>query len=269
MTEAIRPLGRMALWAALAVLLIRGAAAIFSAPASKSAEVEPQVGASPGRAAEVVAVGFARTFLESPAPEALAPFLAEGAHVSAGEGAPRPGLVDQAEVVRVARLGEQRWVLTVSCDLRDSRVLDVAVPIVREGAGEVAALGAPSIVAVPATAGVDPERPRPTAGADASAIDELVAKFLPDYLAAGSSRELAYFLAPEAAVVPLGGEVEAVSIGQPEQLGEGEGPRRDLLVGARLKDPAAAGVVYPAAYRLQVVRRAGRWYVATVEGAVS
>src|SRR4029077_4633797 len=122
LADVLRPVGRLALWAVLAVLLIRGVAAIFSAPASKSTEVGPKVSANPGRATETVAVGFARTFLDTPAPEARPPFLAEGAHVSAGEGLPRPGLVDQAEVVGVARLGEQRWVLTVSCDLRDSRV---------------------------------------------------------------------------------------------------------------------------------------------------
>ena len=52
-----------------------------------------------------------------------------------------------------------RWVLTVSCDLRDARTVYLAVPIVRHGAGEAAVIGAPSIVAVPATAGADPERP--------------------------------------------------------------------------------------------------------------
>lgn len=268
MAEVLRPLGRVALWAALAVLLIRGAAAIFSAPASKPEAVGPSGNAGPGQAVEGMAVGFARTYLESPTPGALAPFLAEGAHVATGQAPSDTGLVDQAQVVRSAALGHGRWLLTVSCDLSDSRVLDVAVPIVRQAAGEVAALGAPSIVAVPAAAGADPERPRPTAGADATAIDELVDKFLPDYLSAGSSRALAYVLAPGATVVPLGGSVESVSVGHVEQLGDGEGPRRELLVGARLREPSGGGI-YPASYRLRVVRRAGRWYVAAVEGAVS
>jgi hypothetical protein len=269
LAEVLRPVGRVALWAALAVLLIRGAAAIFAPPASSNSETVGRGGdPGPGQAAEGVAVGFARTFLESPTEEALAPFLAEGAHVPTGQAPSETGLVDQAEVVRSAGLGGGRWVVTVSCDLRDSRVLDVAVPIVRLKAGGVAALGAPSIVAVPAAAGADPERPRPVAGSEADAIDELVAKFLPDYLSAASSRELAYVLAPGATVVPLGGSLEYVSPGHVEQLGDGEGPRRELLVGARLKDPTGGGV-YPASYRLRAVRRSGRWYVAAVEGAVS
>lgn len=268
MGEVLRPVGRAALWAALAVLLVRGAAAIFSDPASSAQPADPRGSAGPGQAAEGMAVGFARTYLESPTPEALAPYLAEGAHVATGQGPSPPGLVEQAEVVRSAPLGGGRWDLTVSCDLRDSRVLDVAVPILRRSAGEVAALGAPSVVAVPAATGADPERPRSIAGSDAAAIDELVAKFLPDYLSAGSSRELAYLLAPGASLVPLGGSVESVAVGHVEQLGDGEGPRRDLLVGARVREPSGGGI-YPASYRLRVVRRADRWYVAGVEGAVS
>lgn len=263
----LRPAGRLALWAALALLLIRGAAATLAAPASSKPETARRsADGGPGQAAEALAAGFARTFLEAPTPEALAPYLAEGAHVPAGEAPSPTGLVEQTDVVGSARLGGGRWVLTVSCDLRDSRVLDVAVPIVRQGAGGVAALGAPSIVAVPATAGADPERPRPVAGTDGEAIEELVAKFLPDYISATSSRELAYVLAPGATVVPLGGSVEYVSSGDVQQLGDGEGPRRELLVGARLEGP---GGTYPVSYRLRVVRRSGRWYVAGVEGAIS
>jgi hypothetical protein len=265
----LRPAGRAALWALLAVLLIRGGAAILAAP-----ESEPEVsgsgpGVGPGQAADALAVTFARTYLESPTPGALAPFLVEGAHVEAGQGpSAAAGGVAQAEVVRGAPLGGGRWVLTVFCDLRDSRTLDLAVPIVRHGADEVAALGAPSIVAAPAPAGADPERPRPTAGPDAAAIDELVAKFIPAYLSAASARALSYLATPGAAVVPLGGTLELVSVGHVDQLGDGEGPRRDLVTAARLRDPAG-GATYPVSYRLRVVRRSGRWYVATVEGAVA
>ncbi len=69
-------------------------------------------------------------------------------------------------------------------------------------------------------------------------------------------------------IVPLGAQIELVSIGSVEQLAGGEGPRRDLLVSARVKEPVGGGT-YPLAYRLEVQRRAGRWYVSTVEGAVA
>ncbi|HEX4307198.1 MAG TPA: conjugal transfer protein [Solirubrobacterales bacterium] len=264
----LRPLGRAALWVVVVILLVRGAAALLAAPESEST-LSPDRAAGPGRAAEALAVGFARTYLESPTPAALGPFLAEGAHVAAGRGPSAPGAeVGQAGVLRASDLGGGRWVLTVFCDLRDARSLDLAVPIVRRGAGEVAVLGAPSIVAAPAPAGADPERPRPLAGPEAGAIGELVAKFIPAYVSARDGRALSYLLAPGARVVPLGGALDVVSVGRAEQLGDGEGPRRELLVGTRLKEPSG-GTVYPASYRLQVVRRSGRWYVATVEGAVS
>ncbi|MBS1886098.1 MAG: conjugal transfer protein [Actinobacteria bacterium] len=263
----LRPLGRAALWVTVAILLVRGAVALVAAPGPGSTAGPDRVG-GPGRAAEALAVGFARTYLESPTPAALAPFLAEGAHVAGGRGPAGGEAVGQAEVVRVADVGGGRWVLTVLCDLRDARSLALAVPIVRRGAGEVAVLGAPSIVAVPAPAGADPERPRPVAGPAAGAIGELVATFVPAYLAAVDGRALSYLLAPGARVVPLGGALAAVSVGRPEQLGEGEGARRELMVAARLRAPTG-GATYPVAYRLRVLRLAGRWYVAGVEGAVA
>jgi hypothetical protein len=265
---ALRPVGRVALWAVLAVLLIRGGAAILESPQARSTSVGHRGPVGPGQAADGLAVGFARAFLESSSTDELSAYLAEGAHLAPGRPAGADAQVAQAEVVRSEPLGGGRWVLTVSCDLRDARTLDLTVPIVRKGAGEVAVMGAPSIVAVPAPAGADPERPRPLAGPGAGAIGELVGKFLPAYVTAARSSELSYLLAPGATVVPLGGALDLAGVGRARQLGDFEGPERDLLVAARLSDPAG-GAVYALSYRLRVVERAGRWYVAAVEGAVA
>ncbi|MBS1891864.1 MAG: hypothetical protein JST59_11265, partial [Actinobacteria bacterium] len=169
--------GRVALWAAVALLLVRGAEGVLAPPAEEGA------GASvsrpgPGEAAEALAAGFARAWLEDPDPRSLSAYLAEGVHLGKGTTPSEPGQVAQADVVHGKNLGGGGWVLTVSCDLRDARTLYLAVPIVRSGAGEAAVLGAPSIVAVPATAGADPERPRPLVGPGAEEISELVAKFV-------------------------------------------------------------------------------------------
>lgn len=265
---ALRPVGRVALWAVLAVLLVRGAAAILQSPEARPASVGHRGPAGPGQAADGLAVGFARAFLEPSSTNDVAAYLAGGAHLAPGRPSGAAGQVAQAEVVRSEPLGGGRWVLTVSCDLRDARTLDLAVPIVRKGAGEVAVMGAPSIVAVPAPAGADPERPRPLAGPGAGAIGELVAKFLPAYVGAGRTSDLSYLLAPGAKVVPLGGGLELVTVGHARQLDDSEGPERDLLVAARLGDPAG-GATYALSYRLRVIERAGRWYVAAVEGSVS
>jgi len=263
----LRSVGRVALWAAVGLLLVRGAEGVLAAPGEAAAS--GQVGRpGPGAAAEATAAGFARAWLEDPDPRALSPYLAEGVHIGRGTAPSEPGQVAQADVVADENLGGGRWVLTVSCDLRDASVLSLAVPIVRRGAGEAAVMGAPSIVAVPAMAGADPERPRPVAGPDTAAISELVNKFVPAYLSSASSKELSYLSAPGSVVVPLAGQLKLLSTGRVDQLGDGEGPRRELIAAARVREPAS-GATYPAAYRLSVLRRSGRWYVAAVEGAVA
>lgn len=260
----LRGTGRVAIWTVLGLVLIRGIVAEPTgappAAAKSSVAVDP--------ATSAFAVRFARTYLADPSGTALEPFLAEGARVGAGA-PPREetGDVAQAEVSGVEDLGGGRAVLTVACELRDARTLYLAVPIVRSTAGEVAALGAPSIVAAPGAAGVDSkEQPQAVAGPDAGAIQGLVAKFLPTYLAAGDPGSLSYFLAPGAAVQPLGGSVRFQAITGVTQLGSGEGPSRSVLAAVRVSDPAS-GAVYPVAYRLELVRRGGRWYVEALEGA--
>jgi hypothetical protein len=264
----LRPIGRLALWAALAVLLIRGGAAILESPERTPTPITGTKSAGPGQRAEALAVGFARAYLEAPSSNDLRAYLAGGAHLGAGHRPRADGEVAQVEVVSSERIGGRRWVLTVSCDLRDARTLDLAVPIVRQEAGEAAALGAPSIVAVPAPAGADPERPRPIAGPGAGAIGELVSKFIPAYVAAGKASDLAYLVAPGSMVVPLGGGLDVASVGHASQLGGAEGLERDLAVTVRLGDPET-GAVYPLTYRLRVVERSRRWYVAGVWGAVA
>lgn len=262
----MRGAGRAAIWAAVGVLLVRGGVALL-APAGTT-EVRPRVGGADDVVA-ATAERFARLYLEDPSPTALAPFLAEGAKVGAGRPPSAEGAeVAQADALVITHLGDGRVVVTVSCELRDSRTLLLTVPIVRQGADEAAVLGAPSMVAMPASAGADPESPRPIVGAEAAAIHQLVAKFLPAYLSSGSSQDLSYLLAPGAEVVPLGGEQKLLSVGEAEQLGGDEGARKDLVVEARVEDPDG-GAEYPLAYRLEVVRRGGRWYVAAVEGAVA
>jgi hypothetical protein len=266
---ALRALGRVALWAVVAVLLLRGGTDLVGSPSEEAPTPTRESDGAEDPAVSAFAIRFARTYLEDPSPAALRPLLAAGAHVGTGRPPSAGGAqVAQAEVLRTSDLGDGRVEVTVACELRDSRTLYLAVPIVRQGAGEAAALGAPSIVAVPATAGADPERPRPIAGPDAGSIDELVERFLPAYLSAGESSKLSYYLAPGTEVVPLGGALEPLGSPTVAQLGEGEGPRREVIASQRVSEPGS-GAGYPLAYRLKVVERAGRWYVAAVEGAVA
>jgi hypothetical protein len=131
----------------------------------------------------------------------------------------------------------------------------------------VAALGAPAVVAGPAGVGESVEHPRPLAGSNATAIAELVRRFLPAYLSASSPGDLSYLLAPGAEVTPPGGGLELLGAPSVAQLGDDEGARRTVIASARVRD-SLSGATYPLAYRLGVLR-AGRWYVDRVEGALS
>ena len=106
-----------------------------------------------------------------------------------------------------------------------------------------------------------------TGNACAIATFEIVRRFLPVYLTAGSPSDLSYLLAPEATVTPPGGGFELLAVTSVKQLGSGEGARRTVIVGARVRD-TASGAVMPLAYRLGLLRR-DRWYVERVEGALS
>ena len=201
--SALRGAGRIALWAAIGLLLGRGLIAVASGPGA--GDRVPVRGGGVGPAEEAFAIRFARAYLADPTAPALKGLLAEGSALGSGR-RPRGGedVVAQAEVSAVHKLGGGRSVLTVACELRDSRTLYLAVPIARTEAGEVAALGAPSLVAAPGAAGVESDRPRPLSGKDAGQVAALVRRFLRSYVEATGAGQLAYFLAPGAFAQPLG-----------------------------------------------------------------
>lgn len=264
---AARAAGRLAIWAVIGLLLIRGAGSILGSPRVKIQEGQG-VGALTDPAGDALAVGFARAYLSGASSRALEPFLAEGVRVERGWPAPGgSGEVAQAAVSGIEDLGGGRAVLTVACELRDARTLYLAVPIFRSRAGEVAVQGAPWLVAAPSTAGVAAERPRPLAGSGAGAIGMLVEKFIPAYLAAARPSDLAYLVAPGISISPLGRSLEVLSLAPVAQLGDSEGQRRTVVAAGRFRDPVS-GAVYRLAYRLEVARR-DRWYVRAVAGAPS
>ncbi|HET8862168.1 MAG TPA: conjugal transfer protein [Solirubrobacterales bacterium] len=261
--SALRAVGRVALWALVGLLLLRGVSGVLTEPRQDGSPAADRSSATdPATAA--FAVRFARAYLTDASPQALAPYLAPGTSAPAPGGTGAVAQVEQAEVAAVRDLGNRQAIVTVACELDDARTLYLAVPIVREDAAEVAALGVPAIVAGPAGVGASVEPPRPVAGPDAEAIAGLVRRFLPLYLSPG---DLSYLLAPDAAVTPPGGGFELVAVASVKQAGSGEGARRTVVATARVRD-VASGAVVPFAYRLGLVRQ-DRWYVERVEGALS
>jgi hypothetical protein len=262
---ALRTAGRAALWALVGLLLLRGAASVLADP-QQSDEAVSSGGVLDPRT-DSFAVRFARAYLGGASPEELAPLLAPGAEApSAGTGA--TGLeVQQADVAGSEGLGHAQALVTVACELADARTVYLAVPIVREGADGVAVAGAPAVVAGPAGVGEDVASPRPIAGPDATAIGELVRRFLPAYFSASGPADLSYLLAPGAVVVPPGNGLRLLGVSAVKQVGDGEGRQRSVLATVRVRDPLS-GASFALAYRLEVARH-GRWYVDRVAGALS
>ncbi len=265
--SALRAVGRVVLWALVGLLLLRGISGVVSEPrqggstgAGRSAAADPATAA--------FAVRFARAYLTDASPQALAPYLAPGASVPVPAGTGAVAQVEQAEVAAVRDLGDRQAIVTVACELDDARTLYLAVPIVREDAAEVAALGVPSVVAGPGGVGASVEAPGPSPVPDAGDVAELVQRFLPVYLSATSAQELSYFLAPDAGVTPPGGGLEVIDVASVKQLGNGEGPRRTVVAEARVRDSLSRSS-FALAYRLRLTRSEGRWYVERVEGALS
>jgi hypothetical protein len=266
--SVLRGAGRVALWALICLLLVRG---VIATAASRQAEAPAHPRESGiGQAEQAFAIRFARAYLADPSAPALSSYLAEGVRLGRGTGAGAGQVVGQAEVASVKKLGGGRAILTVACELRDSRTVYLAVPTARassSSAGGVAAGGAPWIVAAPGSAGAEADRPRPLAGAEAGQIAALARRFARAYVKSVSPGELAYLLAPGSEVAPLDGAFRFVSTASVGQLGSGEGASRLVVVGVRVEDPRS-GAIYPLAYRLRLIR-GERWYVTGVQGAIS
>jgi hypothetical protein len=224
-------------------------------------------GAAGDPAASAFAVRFARLFLEAPSSAELSSLYVPGSAPAQVAPGAEGTAVAQAEVAGIHDLGGGQETITVACQLKGGRVLYLAVPIVRASAGEVAATGAPALVAGPATVAEAPEDLRPLAGQDSAAIGDLLRRFLPAYFKAQSGADLTYLLASGAAVAPPGGGFELQAVDGLKQVGEGEGGRRTVLADVAVRDTETEAT-YQLAYRIEVVR-AGRWYVQRLEGALS
>jgi len=254
-----RAVGRVALWALVAVFLLRGVGAVVASDESDVPTVDPT---DAGRVVDdrmaSVAVRFARDYFTDPRGVARRGIPTRGI----GPNGSGPG-VAQAEVSGAREVSPDVSVVTVACELFSGQVKSLAIPI-RENADEITVLGAPYLVARSSPAVFEPERGAPLSGSDAEAISKLVTRFIGTYASTSRPSDLVYFVAPGSTVAPLGG---FDLVGQPDvaQLDDGD-TTRTIAARARLKD-RATGVTYPVRYRLDLVKRK-RWFVADVQGAV-
>jgi hypothetical protein len=281
--------GRVVLWVALAVLLIRGLDDVLSSDRAASTP-SPRRGAAvsdwPDDAAKAFAIGFVDAYLNwSPgqdpdsyargletfaAPELvadLAPRFDEPGHTAAQRPRPPQGVtVRSATVAGAVRLDDRRALVTVAATLAGAtparRV--VTVPIARDTAGGLVVYDLPSFASGPRRAAIESVGREPLIGPDRDPILDVVTRFLRAYLA-GDSAGLAYLVPSGTRLVAAAGRWELVNV---TALGGAERTRDGRLALATVEArDAQTGASYTLRYRLELVRR-DRWYVAQVNGPV-
>ena len=265
----LRGAGRVALWALIALLLVRGLDDVLSGSLEHAASspVEP-ASAFTGDEARAFAVAFARVYISSPSAGALGPYLAPGlADRLRAPTAPGGARVAQGAVAGARPLGADQALVTVACQLATNRILYLAVPMARDRSGSLSVFDLPSFVAPPPTGHAEAEVGEPIGGPGSAEIRRLAQRFLAAYLSGGRAGELSYLVAPGTAIAPVGRGLHLAGVTGVEQPGSGStAAPRAVVVRARVRD-AASAATYPVAYRLELVRR-DRWYVAGVEGAL-
>jgi hypothetical protein len=266
--SALRGAGRVALWIAVAIVLVRGIGAIASdpdgAPTGRGAQIAEV--RFPDDEARAFAVRFVNAYLDPAGAGSVARFLADGLSDRAAVVPPRgPGAsVAWATVARAASLGGARALVTVAALRRDGTSRYVTVPVARDQRGGLVVSGLPSFSPPPPRANVDGEDVEPLTGRGAAAISELVERFLREYVAGADRAALSYLLVPGARVAPLSAGLRVVAVDGLDQATSTTGRRRSVIASVRVRE-SSTGAIYPVAYRLDVARR-DRWYVAAVAG---
>lgn len=266
--SAVRAAGRVALWVAVGIVLVRGIGAIASdpAPAPTGHGRDNAAAGFPDDEARAFAVRFVSAYLD-PTPGGLAGYLADDLSDQAAATPPRgPGArVAWATVAREASLGDSRALITVAVLIDAGASRYVTVPVARDERGGLVVSALPSFSPPPSRAALEGEDVEPLTGQGAEAVGDLVERFLRAYLSGGDRDALGYLLAPGAAVTPMPGGLAVVSFDRVDQIaGTATARRRSVQASVTVRD-RATGAAYPLGYRLEVVKH-DRWHVAAVAG---
>jgi hypothetical protein len=283
--ELLATAGRLVLWLAVGIVLIRGAGATFS-PADEARQPRtPRALAAavwPDDAARALAVEFATAYLthgpgedSTAAGRRLAAFAASDL---AGQLAPSfdhdapAQAVHSATVERTASVDARHALITVAATVvtnGEPGTRRLTVPVARDSSGGVVVDELPSFASSPARGSVQPRAAEPLMGPDRAAIADVLTRFLRSYLA-GDAGALAYLTEPGSRIAAAAGRFELLSVpilSVPDNAGSAGRGRRVLLVTVHARD-VESGALYMLRYRIALVRR-DRWYVAKLneEGA--
>lgn len=279
--ELLARLGRLVLWAAVAVVLVRGLGEILVSPRSMSAVAGRERAGEvwPDEAARAFAVEFATAYLHhSPRDDRgeYARRIADfGSTELAGELAPQldhrgpEQAVRSATLAGSATLDPQHALLTVAVTVSSgdaARTRFLTVPVARDDAGGLVVYDMPSFTAAPARASAGPMEGEPLIGDERAAVEDVVGRFLRAYLA-GDSGALSYLVPPGTRIAAAAGRFELLELASITSLGVPAGDERLVLVRVQARD-VSSRALYGLRYRVALVRR-DRWYVADINATGS
>jgi hypothetical protein len=273
-----RILGRLVLWLAIALLLVRGALDVVSGSAPAIAELGRK---QPGnvqvneREAAAFATAFARAYLtyapKDPERHAIAvePYASSWLGAHAGLELPAVGRAQRvvdAQPARVVRLEPRQLLVTVAVQLQPPRPapLYLTVPVAGSSTGALAVVSYPSFAPGPRRALFPEPQPHPLDAAQRAPVEDLLRRFFPLYLS-GRSGELAYFLPAGRRLDALASPYAFVELVRAEIAAPMRGRRAIVVARLRARDEQTQAT-YLLAYRLELELRE-RWYVAAINTA--
>jgi hypothetical protein len=184
----LRAGGRVALWAVLALVMVRGVADILAEdPAPRAKETASATRGFPGPEAEAEAVSFARAYLtwapghDREHQRAVSVFLASGLRDRAAALLPSRGAgqrVAQAMVAREQDLGGARALITVACSFEGDATRYLTAPVAADRGGGLVVFDLPSLGAPPPHGDVPAAEQRPLSGTQAAAMTDVVRRFI-------------------------------------------------------------------------------------------
>jgi hypothetical protein len=276
--ELLTRVGRLLLWLAVGVVLLRGVAGTFTtAQPARVPHVSSRAAAAvwPDDPAKAFAVEFATAYLtHSPTDD-------PGAYTTALEAFASPELVAQlaprfdeqepreavrsAAVAGLIRLDGRHALVTVAAALSGPPMLQrlVTVPIARDDRGGLVVYDLPSFASAPPRAAVTAPDLEPLFSNERAAIVDVLEPFLRAYLA-GDTAALAYLVPPGARIAAAAGRWELIELTSVSAAGPATRAGRVVLATVEARD-SASRATYALRYRVRLVRR-DRWYVADLNG---
>jgi hypothetical protein len=281
---------RAVVWIVLLLIGYRGIAAIVTSYQGKPAGTGGSAGQPAGQSADgfpvslasAFALEFSQVYLNfSPATAAqrateLAPFLPPGTDPKLGWNGSGSQSVQSEQVAGVQVQGPHNAIVEV-LGLTSGRLIEIGVPVYYANGGMVVP-GQPALLPPPATVVPPAAAKVATDGPVQQALNRELPAFFTAF-AAGPSTRLAAFAAPGTQLSGLGGEVTFGSIVNITGPTPGGSTRNIVVTVAWLPaSTPSAGPPSSAAsgraqldmtYAMTVVRRAGIWYVASIDAAAT